>query len=61
MDTADLPPSRNLAGDSVVEILLAWAERKFVQVADDERVRDVLIAHGLLSAQVVGVLRAKDV
>src|SRR5262245_20064765 len=61
MDAADLPATGNLARDSVVQVLFATAKGQLIQVAEHERMRDVLIADRFLGTQVVRVLCIKDI
>src|SRR5215475_737011 len=61
VNSADLPPACNLAGDAMVQVLLAGTKRQFVQIAQYESMRNVLVADGLLASQIVRVLRTKDI
>ena len=60
MDPADLPSSQDLTADPMIQILLPRSSRKFVQIAQHDRVRDVLVADRLFGAQIIRILCTKN-
>ena len=62
LNTTDLPAAKYLIYDStVVQKFLSLANWQFVEIAEDEHMRDILIAQRLFRLQVVRILRQKGI
>src|SRR5947208_1587264 len=54
--SADLPTAEDFAGRSMIKVFLSGAGREFVEIADNNGVRSVLIAQGFFRLQIERIL-----
>ena len=60
LDGGNLPsPYQHVDGSALIGELLAFSERQIVSPGQDDALRDVELAEGLLDLQIVGVQRAR--